>query len=157
MAKFVKIEHRLGVQTPVDAVWEVIADLPAWNDWNPYYRHIDGELGYRRVLTFEVNLPGEPSRVISPQLETWTPLELIHWRMSEKRGFLRTTHYLELESLSDQACIFSNGEMFEGYLGLREAKRLRRPMRNARKALSSRNCSGTAAAPEPELTAVSKM
>jgi hypothetical protein len=33
----VKIEHRIGVQAPAEAIWAVIAEIERWGDWNPLY------------------------------------------------------------------------------------------------------------------------
>ena len=30
-----KIEHRIGIQAPADVIWEILADIPGWEAWNP--------------------------------------------------------------------------------------------------------------------------
>ncbi len=46
------------------------------------------------------------------QVVDWVPNEQIHWR---EPGFLiKTTRYFEIEALTDEACIVSNGVMAEG-------------------------------------------
>jgi hypothetical protein len=56
----------------------------------------------------------------------WTPDEQILWNVSMFAGLLRTTRYVEIETLPNGNCIFSNGEIFEGpmirFLGKRTRK-----------------------------------
>jgi hypothetical protein len=112
----VKIEHRLGVQAPAQEIWKVIEDLPAWKDWNPLYPSAEGVLGFGAPLTLTLALPGRKPQVIRPIVESWTPNELIHWRLKILNGLIRSVRYIEIEKLTETGCIFSNGEIFEGFV-----------------------------------------
>jgi hypothetical protein len=46
----------------------------------------------------------------------WTPGEQIIWTLQLMGGLIRSTRYIELETLDNGNCIFSNGEIFEGPL-----------------------------------------
>ncbi|HEX8244209.1 MAG TPA: SRPBCC family protein, partial [Longimicrobium sp.] len=35
-----KIEHRIGVAAPADAVWRLVADVERWPEWLPHYRWV---------------------------------------------------------------------------------------------------------------------
>jgi hypothetical protein len=112
----VKIEHRLGVQAPAHEIWKVIADLSAWKDWNPLYPNAEGTLGFGAPLTLTLALPGRRPQVIRPIVESWTPDELLHWRLKVLGGMIKSVRYIEIEKLTDTGCIFSNGEIFDGFL-----------------------------------------
>ena len=129
MALPLKIEHRIGVQTPAEIVWPIISDIQGWKDWNPLYPKAEGVLGFESVLTLELALPGEKPRTIRPVVVDWTPNEQIIWRLSLFGGLIRTVRYLEIEKLTDTGCIFSNGEMFEGPLQGFIPKKLRRTIK----------------------------
>ena len=45
-------------------------------------------------------------------------------------GLVKTTRYLEIEQLTESGCIFTNGELFDGYLGPSIAKRMRPALRS---------------------------
>jgi hypothetical protein len=111
-----KIEHRIGVRTPAEAIWPMIEDIQGWPGWNPIYRKVDGKIAFDTQLTLEVTLPGDQPRVIKPVVVDWTPNEQIIWKLSMFGGLLRSTRYLEIETLDNGNCIFSNGEIFEGPL-----------------------------------------
>jgi len=116
MALPLKIEHRIGIQTPTEAIWPMVADIAGWPAWNPLYLKAEGKLAFDSQLTLEVALPGEKPRIIKPIITDWTPGEQIIWKLSMFGGFLRTTRYIEIETLGEANSIFSNGEIFEGLL-----------------------------------------
>jgi hypothetical protein len=131
----VKIEHRLGIQAPAEAIWAVIADFSAWSDWNPLYPRADGALRIGSTLDLDLALPGQAARVIRPVIADWVPNEQIHWRLSMFGGLVRTIRYLEIEKLSETGCIFANGELFDGPLGPFAARRMGAPIRAGFKAM----------------------
>src|SRR5690606_32818798 len=68
-----RIEERIGVQAPASVIWEVIADLPRWAEWNPTYPKAAGELRLNSLLTLTLALPGEEPEEIQPKLLDWVP------------------------------------------------------------------------------------
>ncbi|HEY5072766.1 MAG TPA: SRPBCC domain-containing protein [Caulobacteraceae bacterium] len=124
-----KIEHRLGIRAPAEAIWELIGDVDGWKDWNPLYPKSRGALRIGSRLELEVALPGEDARAIQPVVLEWVPNEQLIWRLSMFGGLIKTTRYMEIEQLAGSACIFSNGEIFAGLLGPFMARRMRAPIR----------------------------
>jgi len=59
----------------------------------------------------------------------------ILWRMSESFGFLKRLRYFEIEKLTDEGCIFANGEDWFGRKARYVAPVQRRVMREAFAAL----------------------
>jgi hypothetical protein len=116
MALPLKIEHRIGVQTPAPVIWDMVSNVNGWPAWNPLYPKARGEIGFGAELELEVALPGEAPRAIKPKVTDWTPGEQIIWQLSMMGGLIRTTRYIELETLDNGNCIFSNGEIFQGPL-----------------------------------------
>ncbi len=131
MALPIKIEHRIGVQTPAEPIWERIADIDHWADWNPLYTKAQGKLGFGTRLELEAALPGEPKRTIRPVVREWTPNEQIIWDLSMLGGLIRSTRYIEIETLPNGNCIFSNGEILEGPLIALISKRQRKAIKAA--------------------------
>ena len=124
-----KIEHRIGIQTPPEVIWEIVSDLSRWHEWNPLHPKAEGVLRIGSVLTLELALPGETTQIIQPTILDWVPNEQIHWKLVSKRGFLKSIHYIEIEQLSPASCIFSNGEIFDGLLAAGAVKRMRGKLR----------------------------
>jgi hypothetical protein len=119
-----RIEHRIGIQAPADVIWEAIADLPAWSEWNPLYPRAAGEIRIGATLSMTLALPGQKPQEIQPVVMEWVPNEQLHWRLSLMGGLIKTIRFIEIEKLADESCIISNGEIFGGFIGPRAAKRL---------------------------------
>ena len=111
-----KLEHRLGVQAPAEIIWDSLADLTTWADWNPLYPKAAGNIRIGEVLTLELALPGQPVQTIQPKVLDWAPQDHIHWRLTMFRGLVTSVRYLEIEIMGDTACVVSNGEIFSGLL-----------------------------------------
>ncbi len=113
-----RLEHRIGVQAPASEIWRVLADLDGWSVWNPIYPQATGILRIGAKLSLTEAVPGQPHEQISPEVVDWVPDSQILWRDKTLGGFVRRLRYLEIEKLTDEGCIFSNGEVYEG-LGVR--------------------------------------
>jgi hypothetical protein len=89
--KGVRIEHRIGVQTPPEAIWEILHDVEGWSRWKP--------------------------RSVRATVLEWVPNEQLHYRTVEMGGLIKGTRYVEIEQLADESSIVSNGEIIGGLLG----------------------------------------
>jgi hypothetical protein len=131
----IKIEHRTGVQASAEVIWDIVYDLKGWAAWNPLYPKAEGQIRIGEVLTLTVAVPNQPERVIRPKVIDWTPLELIHWKLSLAGGLVRSTRYIEIDALSGESCIFSNGEIFDGLLAPSVVPRMGRDIRRGFEAM----------------------
>jgi hypothetical protein len=112
----VKIEHRVGIQAPPEAIWAVLSDIEGWRAWNPIYPKAEGALRIGAPLTLELALRDRKPQTIRPVILDWIPNEQIHWRLTALGGLVRTTRFLEIEQLTETGSIFANGEVFDGPL-----------------------------------------
>lgn len=108
------IENRTGVAAPAEIIWEILTDLPRWPEWNPLYASASGDIKIGSPWTMVLKLPGRPDEVQRPKVLDWAPNDHIH--LQTKTFFIATLRYLEIEELSKEGCIFSNGERFQGML-----------------------------------------
>jgi hypothetical protein len=129
--KWVKLEHRVGVRAPAETIWAIVADIEGWPKWCALYPRATGVIRMGAELSLDVAVAGQPLRTIKPVVADWVPNEQLLWRLSMFGGLLKSTRYFEIEELKPGACVFSNGEMFEGLLGPSVAKRLSRPLKTA--------------------------
>lgn len=127
----VRIEHRIGIQAPADVIWEVISDLSAWGQWNSLYPKASGQIRIGGTLDLTLALPGQKPQEIHPTVLEWVPNEQLHWRLSMLGGLVKTTRFFEIESLAEESCIVSNGELFSGLMGPSLAKRMGRAVYRA--------------------------
>lgn len=110
-----RIEKRVGVRAPAERIWEVIADLPGWNRWNPYER-AEGVIGFGTPLTLTERLPDLTERQAVVRVAEWQPNAQLVW--AEKRGlWFGAIRYFEIEELTPGSCIVANGALFSGLRG----------------------------------------
>jgi hypothetical protein len=124
-----RIESKIGVRAPDEVIWQVVGDLHNWPSWNPIYPKAAGELRIGQRLELTVALPGEPHREIEPRIVDWVPNEQILWTDVAWGGWVKTLRFIEIEEIDKGACIFANGEVFQGTIAGWYGKRHRRAMR----------------------------
>jgi hypothetical protein len=124
-----KVEHRVGVPASAKAIWDVLSDLPRWGEWNTLYPEIHGLLRIQQQLAIGESFPGQPDRVIRPVVVDWVPNEQILWALNETHGLVKRVRFIEIDQLSDNSSILSNGEVYDGFLGRRVGKARRRWLR----------------------------
>lgn len=116
-----RVEHRIGVAAPADAVWDVLSDFPRWGEWNAVHPDFNGRLAIGGGVDFVEQLPGKSPARLAGIIEDWVPMDQIHIRVA--RGPLnRSLRYFEIEKLAETGCILSNGELYDGLIGARWAK-----------------------------------
>lgn len=125
----VKLEHRIGIQAPAEAVWALIADVPRWPTWSGLYSQAKGVVRIGERHEVMVNLRGQKPVKVTSTVIDWVPNEQLHLDIRMFGGLMRSIRYFEIEELTPAACIFANGEMFGGLLGPMVARRLRGPIR----------------------------
>ncbi|HEX6866989.1 MAG TPA: SRPBCC domain-containing protein [Caulobacteraceae bacterium] len=125
----VKLEHRIGIQAPAEVIWESLIDVEGWPAWSQLYPRAAGIVRIGNTLSLDLALPGHPVQTITPTILDWAPEDHIHWTTRSRFGLLKTVRYLEIEVLTETGCIFSNGEIYDGYLGPSYAGRNRRALR----------------------------
>jgi hypothetical protein len=115
--KGVRVEHRVGIQTPAETIWDIVYDIDRWSEWNPLYTEASGVIRIGELLQMTVALPGmKPQKARATVLE-WVPNEQLHYQTVALGGLIRGTRYVEIEQLAEASCIVSNGEIMGGLLG----------------------------------------
>jgi len=117
----VRIEHRIGVQTPPEVIWEILHDVDGWSRWNPLYLEASGRIRIGESLNLVVALPGMKPQPVRATVLEWVPNEQLHYRTVGMGGLVKGTRYVEIEQLAAESCIISNGEIMGGLLGPRLA------------------------------------
>lgn len=131
-----RIENRIGIQAPSEIIWEILADVERWPEWNPIYPKAVGSLRIGARLELTLALPGESHREIEPKVIDWVPNEQILWTDITWAGWVKTTRFIEIDEIDRGACIFINGELFVGLVARYYGKKNRRTLKLAFAAMS---------------------
>lgn len=124
-----RIESRIGVQAPAEAIWAVLGDVENWPDWNPIYPKAVGSLRIGARLELTLALPGEVQREIEPKVIDWVPNEQILWSDITWGGWVKSLRFIEIDEIDRGSCIVANGELFSGFVARRYGRRHRHAMR----------------------------
>jgi hypothetical protein len=103
-----RIEKRVGVRAPSDDIWNLIADLPSWDRWNPVETTVEGTIAFGGNLALTETVEGVGERRAVARVVEWQPRAQLVW--AEIR-------YYEIEELEPGSCIVSNGWIFKGLRG----------------------------------------
>jgi hypothetical protein len=131
-----RVEDRIGVQAPATVIWEIVADLDSWAQWNPTYTRASGVLRIGEPLSLTLALPGQRPQELRPRVVDWVPDEQLHWQLTMLSGAIRTLRYIEIEALAEESCVVDNGELFQGLMGPSLGKRMAGPLRRGFKAMN---------------------
>ncbi|HYC67158.1 SRPBCC domain-containing protein [Brevundimonas sp.] len=111
-----RIEKRIGVRASTDRLWEIIADLPGWDRWNPIETSVEGTIAYGGQISLTETIESLPERRAVARVGEWQPYAQLVWM--EKRGlWFRSMRYFEIEELEPGSCIVANGFIFSGLRG----------------------------------------
>ncbi len=126
-----RIERRIGVRANPDQIWDLIADLPGWNRWNPVETALDGTIAFGAGITLTESIAGLPERRVTTRVGDWQPYSQLVW--AESRGlWFRSMRYFEIEPLEQPgSCIVANGFIFSGLRGEMFFDRHRKHLRHA--------------------------
>lgn len=125
-----RIEKRIGVRAPADRIWELLADLPAWDRWNPVETAVEGTIAYGGSVALTEAISGLPERRASLRVGEWQPDAQLVW--VEKRGlWFSSLRYFEIDQIESGSCIFANGFIFNGLRGEMYFDRHRKALRAA--------------------------
>lgn len=131
-----KIESRVGVMAPPQAVWDILANVNAWPTWNPLYPQASGEMKIGARWSLCIAPPGEPHRQTEPRVMDWVPLEQVLLADLNWGGWVKSVRYIEIDQVDDKACIISNGEIFQGMVSEFYGNRHRRALKQGYTAMN---------------------
>lgn len=122
MPYFYRAEQEIAA--PARVVWDVLADLDAYVEWNPFcpYVETDRVVGHPIVLyvDFELNWPPRPRDKIMRQVETiarFAPGEVLAWTAKlGHEALFRARREQRVEVIDERRCRYTSDEKFAGPL-----------------------------------------
>lgn len=75
-----RIATAVEIDAPPARVWEVLTDLPAYREWNPFIVEASGKVAVGETLSLQMVLPGRSPMTIEPTLLIVEPERELRWR-----------------------------------------------------------------------------
>jgi hypothetical protein len=119
-----RIATAVEIDAPPARVWQVLVDLPAYREWNPFIVDAAGDVAVGETLSLRMALPGRDPMTIEPRLLVVAPERELRWRgQLFIPGLFDGEHAFVLTPLADGRTRLDHFESFKGLL-LPIAKRL---------------------------------
>jgi hypothetical protein len=74
------IATAVEIDAPAARVWEVLVDLPAYPEWNPFIVEASGTVAVGEELSLRMVLPGREPMAIEPRLLVVNPERELRWK-----------------------------------------------------------------------------
>ena len=85
------------MKAPPAVVWDVLADLPAYREWNPVVTIAEGRLEEGRRLALRLAPSGRIAYIVRPRVSRVVPERELRWR--RRMPLLTTEQLFELEAV----------------------------------------------------------
>lgn len=111
------IERSIEIEAPPERVWQVLTDLPAHPDWNPFIRSISGDVRVGSRLRVRIVPPGGRGMTFKPVVTAATPGKEFAWLGKlAVRGVFDGAHRFVIDDLGGGRSRLTQGETFSGLL-----------------------------------------
>ncbi len=111
------IRSTTEIRAPLETVWRILTDFPAYLEWNPHIRRVRGHPAQGARIAIESRPPGGHVIVMRPLIVTWDPPHELRWRGTFMAGRLFTgEHGFRLEEAGASRVLFVQDETFSGLL-----------------------------------------
>lgn len=106
------------IKAPPSRVWEVLTDLEAYPEWNPFVRSIEGDLAQGARLRVVLQPQGGKPMTFKPRIVALRPERELRWlgRLLVP-GIFDGEHMFKLKPVEEgEATLFTHREDFGGFL-----------------------------------------
>jgi hypothetical protein len=111
------LEHTIDIDAPADATWAVVADFPAYPEWNPFLVKAEGELQPGATLAVTFKAGTRKPVTMTPKVVEAEPGRVLRWKGSLPiPGLFVGVHELRVETVDAGHSRFVQRETFRGIL-----------------------------------------
>jgi hypothetical protein len=111
------ISTAVEIDAPPSRVWEVLVDLPAYSEWNPFIVGAEGKVAVGETLSLRMALPGRDPMTIEPRLLVVEPGRELRWKGRVLvPGLFDGEHAFVLTPLANGRTRLDHSERFAGLL-----------------------------------------
>lgn len=112
-----ELRTEIEIDASPDAVWAVLADFPAYGDWNPFIPSIRGKLKKGAKLEVEIWPPEGKPMTFKPKVVAVEPGRELRWKgQFFVKGLFDGEHFFLLTEVAPGRTRVAHGEDFSGVL-----------------------------------------
>ena len=107
------------IEAPASVVWEVVSDLDAYPDWNPFLTSVTGKLSEGERLEVFIKPPRARGTYINPTVVLAEENTGFSWRSSMLfPGLCDQEHYFIIDEIDAERCRFVQGQEVTGIFSI---------------------------------------
>lgn len=107
----------IAIDVAPSVVWQILMDFPAYPDWNPFIRSIQGQALQGAQLVARLQPPGGQAMTFKPTVLVAEPEREFRWRgQLILPGLFNGEHRFQIQPLSKNQVEFIHSEQFSGLL-----------------------------------------
>jgi len=111
------MQHEVRIQAQPAEVWEVLADLEAYEEWNPFFVKAVGELKVGEKLQITMQPVGKKTQSMKPKVLVVKEGKELVWRGRLGIPWLFDgRHTFTIERIDEHTVLFRQHERFSGLL-----------------------------------------
>jgi hypothetical protein len=107
------VETEIELAASLEDVWRMFTDLPAYERWNPFITHAEGELKVGSELRMSLKMRGRDAMDFHPKVIAFEPPKEVVWQ-GHVPGVFTGTHRFTFESLGPSRTRFRQHSEFRG-------------------------------------------
>ena len=112
-----ELHSQIGINASAERVWGILTDFASYPQWNPFIRHISGELKVGERLDVRLEPPGGRGITLRPTVLSAEANRGLRWLGHLLvPGLFDAEHSLLIQPLEESRVRFIQSEMFEGLL-----------------------------------------
>lgn len=103
----------ININSPIDKVWDALADIENYHTWNPYHIKVQGKLALGEKLKVNIHKPNGVKIEIEPYVMKLERNKILTWGGGVS-GIFKGIHVFELISLQKNKTKLIHRERFSG-------------------------------------------
>jgi hypothetical protein len=112
-----ELRSQIEIGAPAERVWQVLTDFPAYPDWNPFIRRVNGLPEVDEQLVVRMRPSGTRGLTFRPTVMKVEPNRQLRWLGHLLvPGLFDGEHIFEIEELDRDRVLFIQREIFKGLL-----------------------------------------
>lgn len=111
-----EIKGSIDIDAPVEKVWRVITDFPAYPQWNPFVTRMNGELKEGKTFEVTTRSPGMKEMKFNSELRKVVTNREMLFHGTIKKNLLEEDHLITVEPLGENKSRLFQSIIFHGFL-----------------------------------------
>lgn len=111
------LKTQIEINAPKSVVWDILADVDAYPEWNSLVTELKGDLAPGRKITVKLQQPGSKPMSFSPKVLSADLDGGLIWKGKLFiPGVFDGEHHFELDATGSDQCVFRHFEVYRGVL-----------------------------------------